>query len=235
MLFVTRAPGALSHVKAAVAPVLPGVGSAHLSEALAAACGCRTHASWLAAGPVVVRLDDDAFRQRLEQLGHAAKEWPGFDSLETAWLSPEYAGLRRRAWRNLLVAGINAGIAGGILSLDPIDTAWERGRERGASVCYDVALPGELPARASIRDAGYGEVSVNVAVFPTSDDRISDWNAGFQGGQAFAAGWLERKAGAWLQDPTKQLDLHVGRELLRPIASWNLVPLGFRDFGRFMM
>lgn len=47
-------------------------------------------------------------------------------------------------------------------------------------------------------DAGWGELSVHVAVHPKGDV-LRAANAGFDAGDAFATAWLERERGAWMQ------------------------------------
>lgn len=68
----------LAFLKRSLRPMLPGVGSSHLSEALAAACGCRTGialATRLREAenekmPSVVAIDQDRLAARLSDLGH---------------------------------------------------------------------------------------------------------------------------------------------------------------------
>lgn len=75
LLALTRAN--IDFVKRALRPAYPAVGSSHLSEALAAACGHRTGITLATAlrsvdpvRPDLVRIDEDAFASRLGELGH---------------------------------------------------------------------------------------------------------------------------------------------------------------------
>jgi len=129
-VFVPRTTESLLGVKRALRAAL-GAPSSHLTEAIAAALGHGTHASLLAeisrqpAAPLVA-LDDAAFARRLETLSgiHVdATRGPGlFHELEyppntgevRTWSSKfaaiKYKSTKERAWRNMMVAGINAGI-----------------------------------------------------------------------------------------------------------------------------
>ena len=75
LLALTRAN--VDFVKRALRPAYLAVGSSHLSEALAAACGHRTAIALAtalrsadAARPDLVRIDEDAFAARLGEFGH---------------------------------------------------------------------------------------------------------------------------------------------------------------------
>jgi len=134
------------------------------------------------------------------------------------------------AWRNMMVAGINAGLEQGMFGLSPEDNRWD-----GDEAVYRFAFD-DLPAIACVRDIGYGELSVHVAIEPTerAERHIRAYNAGFVAGEAFASGWLERESGAWLQtsrSPTGS----IRNALLDRVADAPLTPLGYADRGRVMM
>ncbi|CAA7616090.1 hypothetical protein MTBLM5_190018 [Magnetospirillum sp. LM-5] len=73
-------PVALTHdslkmIKRATMDFIQGVGSSHLSEAIASGMGYRTNISLktaLAQGAVITEIDDEAFNGRLRALGHSA-------------------------------------------------------------------------------------------------------------------------------------------------------------------
>jgi hypothetical protein len=134
------------------------------------------------------------------------------------------------AWRNLMVAAINAGLEQGIFGLAENDNRW---KTTYGIYRFDFD---ELPAIACVCDAGFGELSVHVALNPTrrAEEFIVSSNAGFIAGDAFASGWLERKLGAWLQTSTSATG-SVRTALLERIVAANPAPQGFSDNGRVMM
>ena len=137
---------------------------------------------------------------------------------------------KKAAWRNLMVAAINAGLEQRLFGLAEDDNRWAS--EYGV---YRFAFDG-LPAIACVRDIGHGELSVHVALNPTSraDEFIRTHNAGFVAGDAFASGWLERKRGAWLQTagaPTGS----VRTALLDRVVAAHPEAAGYADEGRLMM
>jgi hypothetical protein len=137
---------------------------------------------------------------------------------------------RLSAWRNLMVAGINAGLEQGIFGLEetPSDVGSE-GR------IYRFMFAG-LPATAHARDIGYGELSIHVAVNPTDrcEKFIASSNAGFLAGDGYASGWLERRKGKWLQTTDKPCGA-FRRDLLPLLAAASIEPAGYQDHGPLMM
>lgn len=215
--------------------------SSHLSEALAAAVGRRTHASLLAelagfqSDPPIVLLDDDLFCRRITEFGYVGDEDFTFEYFRDAGLISTicprgydivYTDDRGKAWRNLIVCAVNAEIEQKHFSLRPDDDRWPGDAREGFT--YDFTLPGDLPARAYVRNIGQGELAIHAAVKPTGRS-LSSYNAGFSAGEVFATGWLERKNGAWLQTTS---DLSCRRALLPVMANLEVEPLGYGDHGR---
>jgi hypothetical protein len=92
------------------------------------------------------------------------------------------------------------------------------------------------PAAAWVGDAGFDELSIHVALWPSQE--AERWlvvnNAGFQAGEAFAIGWLERRKGAWLQfGGTPLLTCRTPR--LGTIAVVDVEPDGYADHGKLMI
>jgi len=161
-----------------------------------------------------------------------------FINIATAPVQRDRSGLagslrgsrKRAAWRNMMVAGINAGLHQGLFGLSPEDNRWP-----GDETVYRFVFDG-LPAIAYVRDIGSGELSVHVAIQPTEqgERHVRAYNAGFVAGEAFASGWFERESGAWLQTshaPTGS----IRNALLDQIADLKLMPAGYADSGRVMM
>ena len=97
---------------------------------------------------------------------------------------------------------------------------------------FDFTLPGGLPARGYVADAGFQELTVHAAVNP-----IGEWvragHAGFDAGDAVAMGWLERECGAWLQSSESRF--HCRRRLLPQLEALPVEPHGFVDRGSVIM
>ncbi len=102
---------------------------------------------------------------------------------------------RRRAWRNLMVAAINAGLDLNLFGLGP--------KPLPAGRSFRFRVEG-IPAIAYVWDGGSGELSITAALWPTADAArwIKSSNAGLLAGECFAHGWLERLMGRWLQTPS---------------------------------
>lgn len=256
----------LRTVKHALLSRFEGEKSSHLTEALAAACGHRTHASLLAAirsegpdGAEFVLMDEAAFVRRLTHL-RGTRFLPeamteDFDDLDfdhgTSMLRTRSAkfrridysrSTRRRAWRNAMVAAINEAIERRLFSLRPGDNRWfgrpiNRHRVQQANV-FRFQVDGKIPAIASLWDAGWDEISVHVALWPTdeADHRIAWANAGFGAGEVFASGWLERRTGAWLQVSSESgqgWSFRCRAPRLETVAAIQVEPRGYADRGSF--
>ncbi len=264
MIAIALTQHGLRTMKRALAPSFPACGSAHLSEALAAGLGFRTQASLLArikeageADPDHILFDEEAFASKLNQLTGASvaatkaitdqfarqHHQPNngiFRTRSTRWDTVKYQSKRDRGWRNLLVAGINAGIAQRLFTIRPGDNRWQSasGRdERGLGLThvYNFTIGG-IPAIASVSDAGWDELSIHVALWPTADaDRwIRCSNAGLTAGEACAISWLERQKGVWLQVSTGKF-FACRAKRLDTVAALEVSPSCFGDRGKFYL
>lgn len=251
MASVSLSESALASLKKALRKDCPHVRSSHLYEALAVAAGFRTYAALLseakktADDPCIYLLDDDRFDRRLQELGYPPETEFSFDLLDEGAVIPtkplssyeiEYRSLRAKAWRNLMVCTINEGIRQKLFSLRAYDNRWpgadpESQGHRGTDCTFPFRLPDGTPALGYVVDAGFGELSIHVAVKPIGN-RVRAHNAGFTAGDAFATGWLERKDGAWLQSSEF---LHCREALLQPLAQLEVSPVGYGDRGRVIL
>ncbi len=267
MASVSLTDDGLRAVKRALVSRFPDDKSSHLTEALAAACGFRTHASLLAAvrdtdpeDPNFVLLDEAAFLARRADLRgepcapddeHLLFDWLGLEhgthvlkTTSTRYHEVDYSkSSRRRAWRNAMVAGINEGLARRLFSLRAGDNRWpgadREPHEQKKAHVYRFAI-GDIPAIASLADAGWDEISVHVALWPTNDAEywIPAGNAGFHAGELFASGWLERRNGAWLQvssDSNNAWSFRCRKHRLAEAAALELRPAGYADRGNFAL
>lgn len=143
-----------------------------------------------------------------------------------------YSGgkMRLAAWRNMMIAAINAGLDQGLFGLDANDNRW-------AEDChvYRFDFAG-MAAIACVSDIGCGELGIHVAVNPTEDGErhIKAFEAGLYAGDAFASGYLEREDGKWLQVSEKPCNA-FRNALLPVIAAMVVTPKGYKGNGRFIM
>jgi hypothetical protein len=137
---------------------------------------------------------------------------------------------RQVASRNLLIAAINAGLEQLLFGLDVGDNRWA-----GENAIYRFTF-GKMPAIACVGDAGLGELAFQVAANPTRDAErwIGAMNACFLAGDAFAAGWLERRAGKWLQT-SGGLTCAFRRNILAAVVQNEVKPRGYLAEGPIMM
>lgn len=238
----------LAALKKSLRDEFPHVKSSHLSEALAHSLGFRTYAAMQAAmvGPEQDRpfalLQTQRFVERLKQLGYEGD--PEFD-FEMTILTPvpgvvstvpdsaydiEYKTTRQKAWRNLMVCAVNAALAQKLFTLRPGDNRFPDNMRRGE--VFEFVLPNGLPARGSVSDAGFNELSVHAAVNPKAD-MVRAFNGGFDAGDAFGTTWVERERGAWMQSSDSSFNCRKG--LLDHLAALQVEPMGYGDRGRVIM
>lgn len=252
MASIPLAKSALASLKKSLHTEYPDIKSSHLTEAIAAALGRKSHAALLAdlskqqnSLSYDLLIDED-FGSRLQEFGYPPDPEFSFEWLDksvpelisTLPLSAfdiEYRTERERAWRNLMVCAINEGLHQNLFTLHPDNYNWspeENAHHRRDGLVFYFNLPNGLPARGYVGDAGFGELSIHAAVNPNGS-WVETWNAGFAAGDAFAAGWLERKEGAWLQSATTQFNCR--KPLLKSLASIEVRPRGFGDRGGVIM
>jgi len=245
----------ITTVKNALRDEFPHVGSAHLSEALAASLGFRTHAALLSAlpksesDPDYILLDDDNFDAKLTALGYLPDSGFCFGLMNSPALHNttckrayeiEYKSLRHRAWRNMIVCAVNEGLRLRLFTLRPGDNRWPGWDDRNQHSCvrgaeYGFVLPNGLAAKAYVSDAGYAELAITVAALPTrgASSWLRTYGGGFHAGEAFAASWLERERGAWIQSSTSSFKCRS--PLLDQLSKLDVRPAGFGDRGRVIM
>jgi hypothetical protein len=155
---------------------------------------------------------------------------------------------RHLAWRNVMVAAINAGLDQGIFGLDPCDNRWP-GHIPPASNShsseghgeYRFNLADDIPAVAHVSAITGQELRFNVAAWPNPD--AVSWMVGTAEGaldywgDAGASGSLERLTGRWLQCPIL-FGAHTfscRRTRLAELAALTVEPNGYADHGRFFL
>ena len=159
-------------------------------------------------------------------------------------LTVKYKSNRARAWRNAMVAAINAGLEQKVFSLDPDESGiWgsretqeERNHDRGdRGRVYEFKID-DIPAIAAVWDIGYDELRINVALWPVENakERIQVSNPGFRAGKMFASGWLERRQRKWLQH-YRHISMRCRGGLTSVVAALDVKPMGFADSGKFFL
>jgi hypothetical protein len=256
----------LRNAKRALHARFPEEKSSHLAEALAAACGFNTHAALLARmqandsrDPDYVLLAERPFIERLARISGRAVTMNdqsfSFEALrypsEAEVIKTESSRFhvidyekskRRRAWRNVMVAGINEGIDRRLFTIRPGDNRWPGASAefgRGETFVFRFSV-GAIPAVASVNNAGFDELSVHVALWPMPEGErwIKPMNGGFHAGDVFASGWLERRDGAWLQVPRDRSSgwsFCCRQSRLKEVAALDLRPKGYADRGNFKL
>lgn len=260
MTAIPLTESALTSVKRAVRQDYPNYKSSHLTEAIAAACGFASHAALRARmSERAPELPDFALLEEMPFLNRLAAvtgipttddlrgfsfdhlNYEGEDVIATASKGAakvNYDGSRRRrAWRNVMVAGINAGIDQGLFTPRAGENSWSQPDPRfGDDPRTYRFMIEDIPAIASVHDAGWDELSIHVALWPTIEGErwVRTANGGFLAGEVFASGWLERRDGAWLQvghDP----EFSCRKQRLDLIAALEIRPKGYADRGSFRM
>lgn len=143
-----------------------------------------------------------------------------------------YTSQKKKAWRNMIVATVNAGLKQGHFTLEPGGNFWP-GYQPGdgksdanagdGAHYYTFDFPGGMPVQAYVKDAGYDELSIHVALYPTGKF-MGCINAGYLAGDAYANGWLERRSSLWLQSASI---FKCCKHLLRAVAEIEIEPEGY--------
>lgn len=244
--FVSEA--ALRTLKQRAQRGVKGVSSSHLSEAVAAALGFKTHAALRAA--LADHATAEAQKPSNARLVHRLRQF-GYTAPDDLRLLPEFKhsyspfktfplrtqrSARWRVWRNLMVAAINAGLEQRLFGLSEGENWWPGGAEDShhcARTTYRFMVDEDLPAIASVDAISGGELSINVVLNPSKADIQPEWYCDLTSGDAVASGWVERRLGAWLQDGGE--DVHCKRALQSRLADVKIEPTGYSDQGSFFM
>lgn len=246
----------LAHEKRRIRSRFPDAKSSHVSEALAAALGRRTHAALLEEikkvdpdHPPILAINEDVFRTRLKalcqtELPKTLKEglferplFKGYYPLIRTWYKRPheiaYRTPRAKAWRNLMVAAINAGIEQKLFSVRKGDNRWP-GAAQGKSFTYKFGIGGKA-GMAYVDDIGFGELKIHAAIDMAyrGDLCMCLPAAGFDAGDAFGMACMDRDQGAYLQ--TALAFFRIREPLVRVLANCDIRTKGYGDKGRVAM
>lgn len=243
--FVSEA--AVRNLKDAAQRRISGIQSSHLSEAIAAALGFKTNAGLRAAfkdRPTVEvpKPNNAKLAERLRKFGYAVPDGvrlvPEFEHSYSPFKSfplRKQRSARWLAWRNLMVAAINAGIEKRLFGLSQEDNWWPGGAphsQRCQAFTYHFVLQG-LSCIASVDAISGDELAIAVVTNPRDESNAPGCYSSLEDGDATAQGWVERRLGAWLQDGGEAF--HAKRALQPRLAKIEIAPLGYSDQGPFFM
>lgn len=225
-----------------------GVSSSHLSEAVAAALGFNSHAALRSAlkGRKTVQVDKPnnwRLVERLRQLGctvspdylHVLPEFQKSNLLFRESPLNKRRSSRWTAWRNLMVAAVNAGLEQRLFGLCPGDNWWPgAGPEshNSSEGTHHFTLSGYLSVAVSVDVISGDELSLKVLVNPRKG-AIPSAFADLREGDAVASGWLERRLGVWIQDGGG--GFHCKRPLVFALVGLDIKPRGYSDQGPFFL
>lgn len=228
---------------------LPAVSSSHLSEGIAAAFDFRTNAALRSAlegraTAEVKRPNNRLLVQRLHQLGHTSvpvdlRLLPEFEHSYTPlrhFPLRVRRGVRWHAWRNLIVAAVNAGLEQRVFGLSPEENWWPGGKMKNEECkrgVYSFNVDQGMAAIASVDANSHGELYIMVILNPRKGDIEPEWYCGFADGDAVAHCWLERRFGAWIQDGGE--GFRCRRVMHSRLADLAIEPNGYADQGSFFM
>ncbi|MFC5771733.1 hypothetical protein [Thauera sinica] len=226
-----------------------GVSSSHMSEGVAAALGFKTYAALRAAlaGRATIEVPKPSnarLVQRLRQLGYAAmaddlRLLPEFEhsySPFRAFPLRKVSAVRWKAWRNLLVAAINAGLEQRLFGLSPGENWWPGGAPESHACersIYRFMVDGSLLAIASVDAVSGDELSLHAILNPRNAEVEPGPFNGLRDGDAWAHCWVERSLGAWIQDGGE--DFSCKRIVQSRLAELRIEPLGYSDQGSFFI
>lgn len=158
---------AIADLKQVLRKAFPEVKSSHLTEAIAASMGFRTHAALIAmanetkSDPPIVSIHPELFEKRLFDLGYT--ETPGklslqfsihhkkcrhaIQILDSRSSEIEYKSARSKAWRNLMVLAVNEGLRQKLFSLPPPPTTVGPGQPRTRTILGEMDTCSIFPCR----------------------------------------------------------------------------------------
>jgi hypothetical protein len=145
-------------------------------------------------------------------------------------MAERYTTPRQKAWRNLMVAGINAGLDANLFGLGEGENFWPHSERN--SCALEFMFGDTVPARVEVHAAGLGELSIAVYLRPTkqADDGGKIVGIGFRISEAYAHGYFERRTSKHLQSSPKP-NFSCCDTLLETVAEMKIEPEGFDDLG----
>ncbi len=143
------------------------------------------------------------------------------------------SSLRRKAWENLMVAGVNALVEQRAITLEDPEHNSHEVPDALARFTYQDGTP----CIAIARDIDWGELEIVVAYDPTQDVRSGLGGVYKEFGRASAFGWLERRTSQHLQKMGRISSrfFYCERPALQALAAAAVEPQGFARTGKFFL
>ncbi len=132
-----------------------------------------------------------------------------------------------------LICAINAGVEQRVFGLQPgpIRSDAQGGPD------YVFVIGNDIPAAATAYDAGFDELRICVALWPSPEWRTHircfEPNLARRAGHVVARSWLERRTGAFLQSEGA-IQFWCPRRLLSVVAGISAQPIGYCGDGSLM-
>jgi hypothetical protein len=147
---------------------------------------------------------------------------------------PRLKSERARAWRNTMVAAINAGLEQQLFCLQEDDDR----KSNDPGRVFDFSIAG-IPGLGYVHAIGWEELSIHAALWPMAEARrwivcgnITDrWCSKFVG-EAVACGWLERRTGQYLMPSPALFYCRAARKPI--VAALAVAPHGYKGL-RFIL
>lgn len=131
---------------------------------------------------------------------------------------------RKRAWRNLMVLAINAGLEQNLFTLMPDANQWGI-NDKAPGALFTFELPSGHKAKGWCGAAESGELAIHAAINPI-ENRLRCITAGSYAGDAFGQCWLNRSSSAYLLTP---YFFYCKKDLLESLAALSADSIGYTD------
>jgi len=156
-------------------------------------------------------------------------------------LTPERSNSERaRAWRNTMMAAINAGLEQKLFGLQPAQNYWAG--DKDPEECFRIFefSVSDIPGLGYVRAIGWDELSIHAVLWPVAEARrwIYCGNIAYHWcskhvGEVIACGWLERRTGSYLMPSTSLFYCRAARKPI--VAGLAVTPQGYKDHGHFIL
>jgi len=147
---------------------------------------------------------------------------------------------RARAWRNTMIAAINAGLEQKLFGLQPGQDYWagDKDPEERSHRVFEFSV-NDIPGLGYVRAIGWDELDVHSVLWPTAKARrwivcgniANHWH-GPHIGDVIACGWFERRTERYLMPSTSLFYCRAARKPI--VVRLAVVPQGFKDHGHFI-
>ena len=149
------------------------------------------------------------------------------------------SSVRGRAWRNTMVAAINACLEQRLFGLQGGQNHWPEAQHAvpPRHHIFEFSIDG-IPGLGYVCAIGWDELCVHAALWPAAaarrwivcENMTDHW--GHLSGEVAACGWLERLEGCYLMPSPSLFYCRAARKPI--VAELPIAPQGYKDRGRFI-